>query len=76
MNAFNHDRSGPKRVREQRRLWRRRAAAAVELALIAPVLAAMLVGIFELGRGLMVKQALNDAARKGCERGTLPFLPH
>jgi hypothetical protein len=33
---------------------------------------AMVVGIFEIARGLMVKQALNDAARKACETGTLP----
>ena len=51
----------------------RRAAAATELALIAPVLAGMLVGIFELGRGVMVKQMLTDAARMGCETGTLPL---
>ncbi len=49
----------------------RRAAAAVELALIAPILATIIVGMFETSRGFMVKMALNDAARKGCESGTL-----
>jgi Flp pilus assembly protein TadG len=50
---------------------RRRAAAAVEFALVAPILATIIVGMFETSRGFMVKMALNDAARKGCETGTL-----
>src|SRR4051812_31493353 len=51
---------------------RRRAVAAVEFALIAPLLAVFLVGLFELGRAIMVKETLSDAARKGCRNAILP----
>jgi Flp pilus assembly protein TadG len=49
----------------------RRAAAAVEFALVVPLLALLMVGLFELSRGMMVKQVLSDAARKGCRTGIL-----
>jgi Flp pilus assembly protein TadG len=50
----------------------RRAAAAVEFAILAPFLFLLVMGAFEAGRGLMVRQALNDAARKACRTGALP----
>ena len=50
---------------------RRPAVAAVEMAVIVPVLAAIMLGMFELSRGLMVKQALTGAARKGCRTGII-----
>jgi Flp pilus assembly protein TadG len=50
------------------RLWRR-AAATVEFALIAPFLGMILMGMFELGRAMMVKTILSDAARKACRTG-------
>jgi Flp pilus assembly protein TadG len=57
----------------QKSSWRRpagrRAIAAVEAALIAPVLGILLVGLVELSHGMMVKQLLCDAARKGCRTG-------
>jgi Flp pilus assembly protein TadG len=50
------------------RSWRR-AAATVEFALIAPFLGMILMGMFELGRAMMVKTILSDAARKACRTG-------
>lgn len=44
---------------------RRRAAAAVELALVIPVFATVLIAMFELSRGLMCKETLSDAVRTG-----------
>ncbi len=50
---------------------RRAGGAAVELALLAPFMIAIMLGMFETGRGLMVKQTLSAAARKGCRTGIL-----
>ncbi len=50
---------------------RRRGAAAVELALMVPVLAALVIGMFEFSRGMMAKMTLCNAARKGCRTGIL-----
>ncbi len=50
----------------------RSAAAAVELAFVLPVLIVMVLGMCELSRGVMVRQILTDAARKGCRTGILP----
>ncbi len=49
----------------------RRGAAAVELALLVPVLAALIIGMFEFSRGMMAKMTLCNAARKGCRTGIL-----
>jgi len=51
---------------------RRRGAAAVELAAVAPLLALMLVGTIEIARALMVKEALTDASRQACRAAILP----
>jgi Flp pilus assembly protein TadG len=50
---------------------RRRGIAAVELAVLAPFLAGLVVGMCELGRGVMVRDILTDAARKGCRTGAM-----
>jgi Flp pilus assembly protein TadG len=50
----------------------RRAAATVEFALVVPFLAVLLGGVSEIGRALLVRQTLNDAARKACRTGVLP----
>ncbi len=47
----------------------RRGVAAVELALVAPFLCALVMGMFEMGRLVMVKEILTNAARKGCRTG-------
>src|SRR5437879_9070829 len=51
------------------RAKRRCGSATVECALIFPILAMILRGTFELGRGWMVKTILSDAAHKGCRTG-------
>ena len=51
---------------------RRSAVAAAEFALLAPFLAALVIGMCELGRSVMVKDILTDAARKGCRTGVMP----
>jgi Flp pilus assembly protein TadG len=50
---------------------RRSGAAVVEMAFIVPILGLIMVGMFELSRGMMVKQILTGAARKGCRTGIL-----
>jgi Flp pilus assembly protein TadG len=43
----------------------RRGAAAVEAALILPLLVGLLLGVWEVGRAVQLTQLLNDAAREG-----------
>ncbi len=47
----------------------RSGAAAVEFALLAPILVTVLLGMIELSRATLVKVMLSDAARKGCRTG-------
>ena len=49
----------------------RRAAGAVEFAVAAVVFFIFVLGIVELGRGLMVKHQLTNAARQGCRLGVI-----
>lgn len=49
----------------------RRGIATVELALIAPFVILLILGGIELGRGVMVKHVLEEAARAGCRVVTL-----
>ena len=51
---------------------RRRGVAAVEMALVAPVLFMFVFAIIELSRLGMVTQALTNAARDGCRVAVLP----
>jgi Flp pilus assembly protein TadG len=48
---------------------RRRGVAATELAILAPLLGALVMGMCEMGRAVMVKDTLTNAARKGCRTG-------
>src|SRR5437870_1563623 len=50
----------------------RRAVAAVEFALVLPFLGVSLTGIVEVGRAIMVRQVMNDTARKACRDAVLP----
>jgi Flp pilus assembly protein TadG len=52
---------------------RRRGIAAVEFAVLAPFMTIVVLGTFELARGIMVKQVLNDAARRGVRIGVQPL---
>jgi Flp pilus assembly protein TadG len=44
---------------------RRPAAAAVELAVVMPVLLILLIGVWEIGRLIQLQQIMNNAARAG-----------
>jgi Flp pilus assembly protein TadG len=50
----------------------RRATATAEFAIIVPFFASVLLGTFELSRGLWAKEILSDAARRACRTGSLP----
>ncbi len=50
----------------------RHGTAALEMALVVPLLMLLSFGMFELSRGWMAKNIVNDAARKGCRTGILP----
>ncbi len=51
---------------------RRWGVAATEFAVLAPFLGALIVGMCELGRAVMVKNVLTNAARKACRTGITP----
>ena len=50
----------------------RRGAAAVEFAVVSPFLIAVLLGVIELGRAVMVHQTLVSTAREACRVAVLP----
>jgi Flp pilus assembly protein TadG len=49
---------------------RRCGVAAAELAILIPFLATLVAGMCEMGRAVIVKDILTNAARKGCRTGT------
>lgn len=48
---------------------RRNGASTVEMALVSPVLFAIVFGLFEVAYGYMVHHLIQDAARQGCRVG-------
>ncbi len=50
---------------------RRFAIAATEFAVVAPFVGIVIMGMCEMGRAVMVKDILTDAARKGCRSGAM-----
>ena len=58
----------------RRRIQRRHTgAAAVEFAIVAPLLfLCVILPTFEFGRGLMLAESISNAARAGCRVGVLP----
>jgi len=50
---------------------RKRAAAIVEMAVVAPLVLTLLFGIIEFGWIFMVTQTLTSAAREGCRTAVL-----
>lgn len=61
-------------IRHRRRVWAsqfRRGVAAVEMAIVLPVLLLILIGMIESSRMLMVSQVLTNAAREGCRMGVI-----
>lgn len=51
--------------------WRRKGAAAVEMAVVSPLLFALLFGIIEFGWLFTVQHTMVNAAREGCRTGVL-----
>jgi Flp pilus assembly protein TadG len=49
----------------------RRGAAAVEMAVVTPLLFMLILGILEFGRMLMVQEVLVNGAREGARRAVL-----
>ena len=49
----------------------RRGVAVVEFAIIAPIVFLVIFGLMEMGRLVMVKQAVTNAAREGCREASL-----
>jgi Flp pilus assembly protein TadG len=64
--VFSIHRCGPTRPMVQRA-----GVAAVEFAVIAPLLFLVVLGIIEFGRAMMTLEVLNNAARSGCRVGVL-----
>ena len=50
---------------------KRRGANLVEMAVIAPLVFLIILGIIEIGRGMMVMHLLNNAAQAGCRVGII-----
>jgi Flp pilus assembly protein TadG len=56
----------------RRKQFMRRGAAAVEMAVVAPVLITLLLGMIEFGRAMMVVNVMTSAAREGARRVAVP----
>lgn len=50
----------------------RLGAVAVELAFMLPIFLALVLGIVEFGRAVMVRQVISNAAREGVRQGIIP----
>lgn len=64
-------------IKDIKRLWprgrtSRRAAAVVEMAIVSPLLLAMMLGMIEFGYVFMVQQSLTNGVREACRMATLP----
>jgi Flp pilus assembly protein TadG len=62
-----------RKVEKPCRLFRRyrRAAAAVEFAIVAPVFFLLILGMIEYGRMVMVQQVITNASREGARQAVL-----
>jgi Flp pilus assembly protein TadG len=67
-------RAGQGRRPHDRSRRTRRGAAAVEFAIVAPVLFLLILGIIEFGRMVMVQQILTNASREGARRAILEHV--
>ncbi len=50
----------------------RRGAAALEFAVVAPLLFMLILGLIEFGRLMMVQEVLTNGAREGARQAVLP----
>lgn len=50
----------------------RRAASVVELALLSPFLVSLFLGMFEISRGILVKESLSNAANRAARVASIP----
>jgi Flp pilus assembly protein TadG len=55
----------------RRRAWSSKGAAAVEFAIVVPLLLLVLLGLIDLGRLLFVQVSLNAASREGARASSL-----
>lgn len=69
--AARRRRSAPLRLLSRGGARPRRAAAVVEMAIVAPLLLALVFGIIEFGWMFAVRNAMTNAAREGARTGTL-----
>lgn len=60
-----------RRRRRPRRRHARRGAAVVEFALVLPFIVAAFLGMFEISRAILVKEALGNAAQRACRTASL-----
>ena len=68
-HLHRNGRPRPSRVNAGRK--KRRGAAAVEFAIVAPVFLIMIFGLIEFGRLVMVQQVITNASREGARNGIL-----
>ena len=52
---------------------RSRGAAVVEMAVVSPILVAILLGIVEFGWTMMVRETMVNAAREGCRTAVIDY---
>ncbi len=52
------------------RAWRRSGTAAVELAVVAPFVLILLLGLLEVGRMVQMNQIISNAAREGARKAS------
>jgi Flp pilus assembly protein TadG len=60
------------RIQTGRVIERRKGAATVEFAVLAPILFTLIFGAIECGRAMMVLDSMANCARDGCRTGSLP----
>ena len=69
LKLFRQSKNGTEAASNSAAPSKRRGIAAAEMAMVAPLLATIIVGMLECSRGVMVKETLSNAARKGCRTG-------
>ena len=70
--AYEHEGQVVDRARNKQRARRtREGAAALEMALVLPLLVLLLLGIIDFGHLMFVVNTMNNAAREGARRGAV-----